>query len=132
MKSIEQQLAEALEGNKTLAAQVAKLTESSAVLAKAAAQATLEQHIAEAKLPEPCNVSLRATFKEAVTVDGIKEAIAEKVALVKELTVIAKKNGTPENIQESATDASKAKSNLIESYQKNLGFTKEQAERAAA
>ena len=75
MKSIEQQLAEALELNKSQAAKITTLETQITEANKAQAAATLVSLLSEAKLPAPAAKELNNRFKDAVAITGMKEAV---------------------------------------------------------
>lgn len=127
MKSIEEQLKEALELNKSLAAEIVTLKASVTESNKAQAAATLANLLSEAKLPAPAAKELNARFKDAIATTGMQEAVAAYADVFKE--TIKKNNGAADNAGETQEgDAAKAKANLVESWIK-CGYTKEEAER---
>lgn len=85
MKSIEQQLSEALDRIKALTDENVKLKESVTAQAIAVATASLNTMITEAKLPEVAAVRLRKQFEKAEKIDGMKEAVAAESDYIKSL-----------------------------------------------
>jgi hypothetical protein len=64
----------------------AKIAEAETTTAKSVTAIELEKQLKESKLPEASQDRLRGQFKDAVKVDGIKEAIASEKEYVTKLT----------------------------------------------
>lgn len=138
MKSLEQQLQEA---NAQLAAKSKELTEANTKLAesektakKAAASAELTKLLTESKLPEAAQTRVKKQFAEALSTDGMKEAIELEKEYIKSLTsgagvrhMGASSNGTQESDKTGSEDAAKL---LVESYQA-AGLSEKESKLAA-
>lgn len=89
MKTLEQQLTEYKEANTKLEAEntnlQAKLTESETKNQKIAVASELKNLLAESKLPEPAKLRITDRFKDALKMDGIKEAITAEVDYIKQV-----------------------------------------------
>lgn len=126
MKTIEQQLAEAqglLEAERlkvtTLTTANTKLVESTRAANKTAAVAELEKLLSESKLTDPSKKRIRAQFKEADKIEGMKEAVEAEEAYVKEVggkAVTPKNLGNKDNVQESGGDVKVTPEDMVKAY----------------
>ncbi len=132
MKSIEQQLAEALDLNKSQAAKITTLETQITEANKAQAAATLVSLLSEAKLPAPAAKELNNRFKDAVAITGMKEAVEAYAEVFKE--TVKKNNGANDNAAPNTeSDAAGAKEKLAKSFlESGLAKTKEEADKMAA
>lgn len=141
MKTAEQQLGEAntqlADTKKKLEEATKRIEESEKVAKKASAAAELTKMLSESKLPKVSQERLKKVYAEAVSTDGMKEAITAEQEYLKTLNVeITKHNGAEENgsteVQESAEQPSKKKSaTAVEAFMA-MGFTEAEAKIAAA
>jgi hypothetical protein len=139
MKSLEQQLQES---NAQLAAKTKELTEANTKLAesektakKAAASAELTKLLSESKLPEPAQKRIQKQFAEALSTDGMKEAIDDMKELTKTLSsgsgvkhMGAGANGTQES--DGGSNNADHQKLLVEAYQ-SAGMSEKEAKLAA-
>ncbi len=98
--------------------------------AKAEAQATIKEAVDKAELPEAAKERLLERFKDAVSADGIEEAITSEVDYIAKLSEAGKVKGLgPTN-----TNSEKDKEALKESFKKGYldqGKSEEEAEKLA-
>lgn len=137
MKSMEQQLQEAntqLADAKTkLTAAEAKIQESEKATKKATAAAELVKLLTESKLPEKAQERLKKQFAEALTSDGMKEAIEFEKDYLKSIaptSAVVRNMGNKDNgVTES--DHSSRETNLVETFKRLPGMSDKEAEIAA-
>lgn len=121
MKSIEEQLAEALDSNKKLTAQIKTLEESASATQKAAAQAELGRLVLEAKLPQPAVDRLKKQFENATTVQNMAEAVTAETEYIKSLGGSVRKNlgATDNSTNTNEAEAKARRASLKESLKKS-------------
>lgn len=144
-KTLEQQLQEATaaltEANTKITVLETKVTESETKLSEAAnvakkatASTELTKLLTESKLPEKAQDRIRAQFKEAIEVTGMKEAIDAEKDYIKSLgvktTASVSNMGAGDNENHDEADKSDKTANLVESF-KLLGMDEKQAKIAA-
>jgi len=145
MEKMKQEVKEAMEEKKKveeLEGQVETLTtengelknqieEAEKATAKAAAQATIKEAVDKAELPEAAKTRLIEKFAEAITDDGVEEAIEAETNYVATIREDGKVKGLGGNGNES--DPEKAKEALKESFKKlHPEWSDEQVETAVA
>lgn len=130
MKTVEVQLAEALDRIKTIEAENKTLKESATVANVAAAKTTLASLIAEAKLPAPAVELLNKQFAGAEKIEGMKEAVENLGKCIVESRKITKNNGA----NDQGADAGDGKRSAQEVRESSInalvksGISKAQAE----
>jgi len=134
MKTLETQLQEAhteLAATKQkLEAAETKIKESETAAQKADTQAKLTSLLAESKLPEAAQNRIRTQFKDAIKVDGMKEAIDAEREYIKAFAPTTKVTNLGKGDNGSTSGSTDVRASLVESFMRG-GMTKEQAEIAA-
>jgi hypothetical protein len=131
LAQVTQELKEANEKNATLTAQI---TEADKKTKKSETATTLDGMLKESNLPDQSKDRLKKRFAEALTTDGMKEAIADEKEYLKQLGVkeVAPAVTKVTKLGESTTgDGGEKKVDLTESF-KRLGLSDEEAKIAAA
>ena len=136
MKSLEVQLQEATTElaatRQKLQAAETQIAESAKTAQKATAQTELAKLLAESKLPDAAQNRIRAQFKDAVAVDGMKEAIDAEREYIKSFANPTRvTNLGKENNGTNADAAADARKSMKESFMKS-GMSEKEAELAAA
>jgi hypothetical protein len=126
MKTVEEQLAEAVTENTELKT---RITEAENKVKRTEAASELVKLLSESRLLDVSKDRIRKQFADAVTADGMKEAIVAEEQYVKQVSMpTPKKLGAVDN---AAQDSDKKdEPNLEESF-KLLGFDERQAKLAA-
>lgn len=139
MKTLEQQLQESNTKINEQAATIAQLTESLTTANKVSAQAELSKLLTESKLPEKAKDRIKAQFKEASKIEGMKEAVDAEESYLTSLGVSseirrpsknngAADNGSGDEHQESVREG---KANLEESFALIPGLSEKEVKLAA-
>jgi len=105
----------------------AKLAEAEKATKKATAQTEIVKMLSESKLPEKAQKRLRKQFGEAVSVEGVTEAIETEREYIKSIAGPAKVR----NMGKEQNEASDKKVNLVESF-KRCGLSEAEARIAAS
>ena len=136
MKTLEQQLQEtqtalaAAETEKKAAE--TKLQESEKVAQKATAAAELAKLLTETKLPEVAKSRIQKQFAEAVSIEGMKEAIADEAAYIESLGKPTKVTGLGAAQNPGGQDTGKSAYAALKESFIAAGMNEKDAEVAAA
>ena len=114
--------------NKELQEALDKATKENNDLKKTTAQAQIREAVEKTSLPEPAKSRLIDLFKEAVTLEGVEEAIKSETDYVAKLTESGKVKGMG---PQKGGDSTATKEALVESFEQ-MGLSKDAAKIAAA
>lgn len=140
MKSMEQQLKEAQDAlaaaNQRAVAAESKLQEAETQAKKSQAAVEVGKLVSESKLPEAAQARIKKQFAEALSAEGVKEAIAAEQEYIKSLgapAVQVRKNmGAAENGTATTESESKTKPNLEEAFKLFPGLSEAEVKLAAS
>ena len=130
MKTLEQQLQES---QSEIARLKGELTESQKATGKAKASEAFAKMLTESKLPQVAKDRLVKQFAEAISVEGMKEAIVAEQEYVKSLSTgkTTKNLGVEQNGTHEESDPVKVdEATFVESYRK-MGLSEKEAKLAA-
>lgn len=129
MKSIEQQLNEAIAKVTAIETENKQLKEAVTEGKKATAKAERGKQLIEAKLPEPCVKRIDEAFSNSTDNSGLKEAINVEAEYIKSVTKVVKNNGadtTTADVDESAKDVEALRERQYNVY-RGTGMSKVEA-----
>lgn len=129
MKTVEQQLAEALDSNKAQAKEILALKTQVSESNKEKASASLVSLCEAAKLAKPAADHLKKQFEGKETDEGMKEAVEAFSKTIQESLQVKKNNGADANARTAVEESSREE--LVKSIQRNFKVTREVAESMA-